>query len=283
MITYERALQEGRKKLQECGINEFAVDGFLLMSDILNISRTQYYMKQKELMSNADYERYMLAVARRCMHEPLQYITGKTCFMGYEFQVDKNVLIPRMDTEVLVEEAEKVINTFFPEREKVQVLDMCTGSGCILISLLLRNVRLSGVGADNSEGALLAARRNAEHLQCNTARFLYSDLFENVTGTFDMIVSNPPYIRTAVIRELMEEVKSFEPFGALDGMEDGLHFYRNITKEAKKYLNKNGFLCYEIGYDQAKEVVAVMEANGFKNCRVVKDLAGLDRVCIGNL
>lgn len=283
MITYEQALEEVKKKLQENGIEEYAVDSFLLLSELCDMGRTQYYMKQKELMPEADYERYMLAAARRCRREPLQYITGKAYFMGYEFQVDENVLIPRMDTEILVVEAEKIVRTHFSNNKQIRILDMCTGSGCILTSLLLRNGRISGTGVDISEGALGVARKNAAHLQCDSAVFLHSDLFENVAGTFDMIVSNPPYIRTDEISVLMEEVKAFEPFEALDGMEDGLHFYRIITREAVKYLNKGGFLCYEIGCDQAETVIGILEENGFKNCRVVKDLAGLDRVCIGNL
>lgn len=283
MITYGQALEDVKAMLRDSGIEEYAVDSFLLLSELFGMSRTQYYMKQKEFMPDADYENYMLAAARRSRHEPLQYITGKAYFMGYEFQVDENVLIPRMDTEVLVAEAEKVLKAHFPEKEQIRILDMCTGSGCILISMLLRNERISGIGVDVSEGTLGVARQNAEHLHCDSVEFLYSDLFENVAGTFDMIVSNPPYIKTEVIKGLMEEVKSFEPFAALDGLEDGLHFYREITREAVKYLNKGGFLCYEIGYDQSEAVVSIMKENGFENCFVVKDLAGLDRVCIGNL
>lgn len=283
MITYELALEEAKKKLQESGIEEYAVDSFLLLSELCDMSRTQYYMKKKEPMPDADYEKYMLAAVRRSKHEPLQYITGKAYFMGYEFEVNKNVLIPRMDTEVLVLEAEKVLKEHFQGKEYIRILDMCTGSGCILTSLSLRNGRIRGVGTDISEGALGIARKNAVHLQCNAVEFFNSDLFENVTETFDMIVSNPPYIQTELIGGLMEEVKFFEPYEALDGLEDGLHFYRIITKEAVKYLNKGGFLCYEIGCNQADAVLGFMKENGFKNCCVVKDLAGLDRVCTGNL
>ncbi len=283
MITYEQALTEGRKVLQSASIEEFAVDGFLLLTELLGISRTQYYMKQKDRMQKEAYESYMSAVARRSRHEPLQYITGKVCFMGYDFFVNRNVLIPRMDTEILVIEAEKVIRNYFAKKEYIKVLDMCTGSGCILTALALRNASVNGVGVDISEDALLVAERNAQALHCSSAMFLQSNLFEHVNGTFDMIVSNPPYIKTQVIKELMEEVKSFEPYIALNGQEDGLHFYREITKNAARYLNAGGVLCYEIGCEQAKEVLLLMEENGFQNCRVVKDLAGLDRVCIGNL
>ena len=283
MITYGQALAEGRKILQDAGIEEYDVDGFLLLTELLGMSRTQYYMKQKDNILAEDYEQYMAAVARRSQREPLQYITGKTCFMGYDFLVNSDVLIPRMDTEVLVVETEKVIEKHYQEKEQVKILDMCTGSGCILISLALRNAQITGTGVDISENALLVARKNAKELQSHSVKFVQSNLFENVEETFDIIVSNPPYIETKVIGELMEEVRSFEPSAALDGGEDGLCFYREITENAVNYLNAGGFLCYEIGCDQAKSVIAVMEENGFKNCRVVKDLAGLDRVCIGNL
>lgn len=283
MITYEQALTEGRKVLQNAGIEEFFVDGFLLLTELLGMSRTQYYMNQKALMPEGDYENYMSAVVRRSLHEPLQYITGKACFMGYDFFVDRNVLIPRMDTEILVVEAEKVIKNHFAEKEHIKVLDMCTGSGCILTALALRNAKVQGIGVDISKEALLVAERNAEELQCDSVTFLQSNLFENVKETYDMIVSNPPYIETGVIEELMEEVKSFEPYIALNGQEDGLYFYREITKNVREYLNTGGALCYEIGCGQAEQVLLLMEENGFKNCRVVKDLAGLDRVCLGNL
>lgn len=283
MITYGQALAEGGKTLQNAGIEEYAVDSFWLLSELFNLSRTQYYMKQKDNMPAADYEKYRSAVMRRSRHEPLQYITGKAYFMGYEFSVDETVLIPRMDTEILVVEAQKILKQFYGERERIDVLDMCTGSGCIMISLALNNAKVAGVGADISESALETAKRNAKYLQCDSAAFVHSNLFGNVEGMFDMIVSNPPYIRTNAIEKLMEEVKLFEPHIALDGLEDGLHFYGRITKDAVKHLNEGGFLCYEIGCEQAEDVMAVMKENGFKNCRVVKDLAGLDRVCIGNL
>lgn len=276
MKTYEQALKEGRKLLLEAGITEYQVDGFLLMSEVLGITRTDYFMKQKDTLSDADYERYMEAVQRRKVHEPLQYITGHAYFMGYDFMVNEDVLIPRMDTECLVVEAEKIIMN-----HPFDILDMCTGSGCILISLALRNPLVKGLGADISKKALKVAQQNAERLQCSNVTFLQSNLFENISGKFDMIVSNPPYIRTSVIEGLMEEVKGYEPYNALDGHGDGLYFYEKITGRALEYLNDGGFLCYEIGYDQGSDVVCIMEKNGLKNCRVIKDLAGNDRVVIG--
>ena len=198
--------------------------------------------------------------------------------MGYEFWVNENVLIPRMDTECLVIEAEKLLNG-----NSANILDMCTGSGCIITSLMLRNPKMSGMGTDISEDALAVAKKNATRLSCENVSFIQGDLFENITGKFDMIVSNPPYIRTNVITGLMEEVRSYEPYNALDGHEDGLYFYREITKNASKYLKEDGFLCYEIGHDQGVDVIRIMEENHFKDCRVIKDLAGLDRVVTGHL
>lgn len=283
MMTYERALAEGRELLKSSGIEEYEVDGFLLLSELLGMNRTQYYMKQKDKISAAEYDKYMSAVSRRRNREPVQYITGKAYFMGFEFYVDRNVLIPRMDTEILAVEAERILKENFSGRERTDVLDMCTGTGCILLSLALRNAGAAGVGVDISRGAVEVAERNKRQLQCSSAEFLHSNLFENVRGTYDMIVSNPPYIRTDDIPGLMEEVRTFEPFEALDGLADGMYFYREITKNAVKYLNDGGFLCYEIGFDQADAVIELMKENGFKNCRVVKDLAGLDRVCTGKL
>lgn len=278
MRTYEQALKEGRKQLLEAGIAEYDVDGFLLMSEILGITKTDYFLKQKDILSDAGYERYMAAIQRRKTHEPLQYITGHAYFMGYDFAVNKNVLIPRMDTECLAVEAEKII-----KNRSCEILDMCTGSGCILISLALRNPAIKGLGIDISSEALRMAAENAERLQCGNVRFEQSDLFENVSGKFDMIVSNPPYIRTSVIDGLMEEVKNYEPYNALCGHEDGLYFYEKITGRAWDFLNDGGFLCYEIGSDQGRDVVRIMEKNGLKNCRVIKDLAGNDRVVTGQM
>ena len=159
---------------------------------------------------------------------------------------------------------------------------MCTGSGCILLSLLHYSNHCTGVGVDISEAALNVAKTNCEKLGLN-ASFLQSDLFEKVEGTYDIIVSNPPYIRSDVIPTLMEEVKGHEPMLALDGMEDGLYFYRKIVDECPDYLCKGGMLFFEIGYDQGEAVSGLMEEKGFKEVCVIKDYAGLDRVVFGNM
>lgn len=194
--------------------------------------------------------------------------------MGYPFYVDEHVLIPRQDTETLAEEALKVL------KPGMQVLDLCTGSGCILISLMKMCEGLYGTGSDISEEALEVARKNACRLEVN-ATFIRSSLFEHISGRYDLIVSNPPYIRTSVIQELQEEVRLHDPFIALDGKEDGLYFYREIIKAGGGYLKPGGYLMFEIGYDQGTEVASLMEKHGYRNIMVKKDLAGLDRVVSG--
>ena len=194
--------------------------------------------------------------------------------MGYPFYVDEHVLIPRQDTDTLAEEALKVL------KPGMEVLDLCTGSGCILISLMKMCEGLYGTGSDISEEALEVARKNACRLEVN-ATFIRSSLFEHISGRYDLIVSNPPYIRTSVIQELQEEVMLHDPFIALDGKEDGLYFYREIIKAGGGYLKPGGYLMFEIGYDQGTEVASLMEKHGYRNIMVKKDLAGLDRVVSG--
>ena len=188
--------------------------------------------------------------------------------------MNEHVLVPRQDTEVLVESVLEVL------KPGMNVLDMCTGSGCILISLMKLGGQVSGAGVDISGEALQVACQNAEKLGVET-RFLHSDLFTEVEEKYDVIVSNPPYIRTAVIEELKEEVKFHDPFLALDGKEDGLYFYRNIIEEASDYLKPRGRLYFEIGHDQGEDVSRLMREAGFSDVTVKKDLAGLDRVVFG--
>lgn len=199
--------------------------------------------------------------------------------MGYEFLVNDQVLVPRQDTENLVEEAYRHIKEKLKKEpnKKVQVLDVCTGSGCILLSLMKLCGQIEGNGVDISEGALEVARQNGERLKAD-AVFRKSDLFENVEGAYDIIVSNPPYIRSAVIEELADEVKLHDPYIALDGKEDGLYFYRKIIAQAGKYLKPGGWILFEIGHDQAEEVSALLAQAGYDKIDVKKDLAGLDRV-----
>ena len=280
MMTLEEAYRLGSSTLNEAGILDAETDAWILLEHVTGVSRAKYYVNPRQVLSKEEEELYLSYVEKRKKRIPVQHLTGVQEFMGLEFIVNEHVLIPRQDTEVLVE-------TVWEDLEPgMRVLDMCTGSGCILISLMKRMQTVSGedgitgVGVDLSHQALQVAEKNASKQKVG-AVFVESDLFDNVEGTYNMIVSNPPYIRTAVIQELQEEVKLHDPYGALDGKEDGLFFYREIIKKSKKYLKKGGRLYFEIGDDQGEDVKKLMEEAGFSKVTVKKDLAGLDRVVFG--
>lgn len=280
MMTLEEAYRLGNDVLNEAGVPDAGTDAWILLEHVTGVSRTRYYVNPRQVLSEEEEERYLSYIEKRKKRIPVQHLTGVQEFMGLEFMVNEHVLIPRQDTEVLVE-------TVWEDLEPgMRVLDMCTGSGCILISLMKRMQTVSGedgitgVGADLSHEALQVAEENASKQKVG-AVFVESDLFDNVEGTYDIIVSNPPYIRTSVIKELQEEVKLHDPYAALDGKEDGLFFYREIIKKSKEYLKKGGRLYFEIGHDQGGDVKKLMEEAGFSEVTVKKDLAGLDRVVFG--
>ena len=275
-MTLKEAYEYGQVQLKNAEIDDAVLDAWYLLEHVIGISRSMYFMDMNREISSEQETMYRTYIANRAKHIPLQHITGVQEFMGLESCVNEHVLVPRQDTEVLVERALEDLES------DMQVLDMCTGSGCILLSLLklCGYANVSGVGVDISEEALKVARQNAESLEVN-AQFLHSDLFEKVEGLYDIIVSNPPYIRTSVIEELKEEVKFHDPYLALDGKEDGLHFYRRIVEESPRYLKKGGKLYFEIGHDQGEDVSKLMKDAGFVDVTVKKDLAGLDRVVFG--
>lgn len=275
-MTYQEAILFGEEKLNGADIADARTDAWLLLAMACKIDKTYYYMRMDKEMSTEQTEAFELLIKKRSERVPLQYITGEQEFMGLEFHVNSSVLIPRQDTETLVEEALKRV------RPGMKILDMCTGSGCILISILKKAQGLEGFGCDVSKQALIVAKENAR-LNGVSATFERSDLFENVTGTYDMIVSNPPYIRTEEIVSLMPEVSQFEPVLALDGKEDGLYFYRKIIAEAKEYLNPGGMLLFEIGYDQGEDVSDMLRYAGFSDVKIIRDLAHHDRVVFGML
>ena len=277
MWNYRDLYKNGEKRLLESGITDAAVDARLLLEFIMNTDRNYLLAHGGEPVEEAQAERYAALLERRAAHIPLQQITGFQEFMGLRFAVNEHVLIPRQDTECLVEEA--MIETM----DGMRVLDLCTGSGCILISLMKYKNELTGTALDLSREALAVAKKNAAYHQVPVT-FVESDLFEKLPvpdEKFDVIVSNPPYIRTKEIETLMEEVRLYEPRQALDGSEDGLYFYREISRESGSYLVRGGKLLFEIGYDQGEQVCSIMRENGFEQIRVVKDLAGLDRVVCG--
>ena len=273
-LTLQQIYREGTSKLKEAGIREAALDAWYLLEFATGISKASYYGDPDKEIKEEEAARYLGYIEIRKSRIPLQHITKEQAFMGYPFYVDEHVLIPRQDTETLAEEALKVL------KPGMEVLDLCTGSGCILISLMKMCEGLYGTGSDISEEALEVARKNACRLEVN-ATFIRSSLFEHISGRYDLIVSNPPYIRTSVIQELQEEVRLHDPFIALDGKEDGLYFYREIIKAGGGYLKPGGYLMFEIGYDQGTEVASLMEKHGYRNIMVKKDLAGLDRVVSG--
>ena len=275
-MTFREAMCFGEEKLNTAGIVDAKSDAWLLLTYVCKIDRTFYYVHMDEVMNPEIFAEYEAILNKRAEHVPLQYITGEQEFMGIPFHVNESVLIPRQDTETLVEEALKIV------RPGMKVLDMCTGSGCILISILKNVVDVQGFGYDISKQAINVAKENAKLNNVN-AVFERSDLFEEVMEQFDVIVSNPPYIPTDVIGGLMPEVAVYEPLQALDGKEDGLHFYRRIVKDALEFLKPDGKLLFEIGHDQGESVPALMREAGYKDVRVIKDLAGNDRVVIGGL
>lgn len=276
-MTFAGALSYGKEMLRQAGVPNYGLDAWYLMEHACKMGKSEYYLHGFEEMGDEKFQEYSFLLKKRGERVPLQYITGTQEFMGLEFKVNSHVLIPRQDTESLVEEALKVLEP------GMEVLDLCTGSGCIIISLLkCSGKQIKGAASDISKQALLVAKENARSHGVEV-ELVRSDLFQNITGKYDLIISNPPYIPTGTITSLMPEVRDFEPFEALDGSEDGLFFYREIVRRGKEFLKSNGYLYFEIGHDQGKVIAFLMESHGFRNVKVVKDLAGNDRVVCGNL
>lgn len=276
-MKYREIYDYGRAALAEAGIAEAELDARLLLEHVCHTTRQELLAHGDRIVTKTDYQAYVRLIQGRQKRIPLQHLTKEQEFMGLRFFVNEHVLIPRQDTEILVEEVMRKL------QDGMRILDLCTGSGCIVLSLLHYSNNCQGVGADISEKALMVARENAERLGSNAVEFVQSDLLEQVKGRFDIIVSNPPYIKTREITQLMAEVRDHEPMQALDGGADGLHFYRDIIARAGEYLVSGGWLFFEIGYEQAEAVSALLAAHAYQNIRVVKDFAGLDRVVYGSL
>ncbi|HKM22205.1 MAG TPA: peptide chain release factor N(5)-glutamine methyltransferase [Lachnospiraceae bacterium] len=295
-MTYRELYDEGVKKLTAAGVAEAELDARLLLEFVCHTDRNYMLTYGDERITNDFEESYVNLLQERCKRIPLQYIIEETEFMGLKFYVNQDVLIPRQDTECLVEEAMKELH------DGMSVLDMCAGSGCIAISLIKYKNDIRGVAVDISDKALGVARHNSlTHGVTEQLRLVESDLFENKeeirralnfltdacsTGSedkFDCIISNPPYIRSAVIEELAPEVKDNEPRIALDGTADGLHFYREIAKGALDFLVPGGMIFFEIGFDQGADVSDILIENGYEDVRVTKDLAGNERVVSARL
>ena len=288
--------REGTRILREGGIEEAALDAWYLLEHVGHVTKAYLYAHPEARVSEAAYQEYVLLLKRRLAQEPVQYLTGEAYFYGLPFRVTRDTLIPRQDTEVLVETALACLNgsgrrggagegeTSLDRKSGSPslILDLCTGSGCVLIALLREFPLARGIGTDISAGALAVAKANAGALlPPGQAGFLKGDLFcqPHLQGkAFDLITANPPYIETEVVGTLEDKVRLFEPRLALDGGEDGLSFYRRIAVEAPAYLKCGGWICVEIGYNQGAAVQALFEEAGYQEARVWKDLSGLDRV-----
>lgn len=279
----ENLLMAATQKLKNEGVGEYQLDAQLFMMKATGFTKVQLFTKNDYCLNNSETEEFWGMVDKRVKRIPTQYIIGSCQFMGLDFFVSNSVLIPRPDTEILVE----TILEYKKNNVIDSIMDIGTGSGCIPISLLHYGVN-KAVALDISSNALEVARKNAElNKVLDRIQFINSNLFEKLGqeyhGKFDAIVSNPPYIAKSVIKELMPEVKDFEPIIALDGGDDGLDFYKEIIPKGKKYISAKGWMFFEIGYDQGVAVSNLLKAEGFEKIEVIKDLAGLDRVVLGKI
>ena len=280
--TLQMIYREGKEQLEAAGVPDADLDAWYLLEFVTGISKARYYGNPEAGIDEREALKYRDVIRQRAERIPLQHITGEQEFMGFSFQVDEHVLIPRQDTETLVEEALEVL------KPKMKILDLCTGSGCILLSLLKLGEKrgiagLKGTGADISREALKVAEENGRRLEIPEDRVAWvrGDLFENLEGPFDLLVSNPPYIPSGELSGLQEEVRLHDPALALDGHEDGLYFYRRIAAEAGKYLRDGAYLMLEIGWDQGEAVSTLLDVAGYREVKVKKDLSGNDRVVRG--
>lgn len=273
-------LSYGKNYLKQNRIATAVIDAEIILMYVLNFSKVQLFSHNRDCVAEDEHIRYLNMLQMRADGIPVQYIVGKQEFMSIEFDVNSHTLIPRADTEILVEavlEKSKSHNLKY-------ILDIGTGSGCIPISILYYNSDMNAVAIDIDEAALYIAKNNAlKNRVSDRIEFINSNLFENLNSSykFDAIVSNPPYIMSSDIKNLMKEVQN-EPLTALDGGHDGLCFYRDITYRAYEYIEAGGFLFYEVGYNQSNLVSAIMKDAGFENIEIIDDLASIPRVVVGN-
>lgn len=283
--TYRELYEEGRRILEQAGLPDAALDARFLLEEVCGTNLQTLLVFPEKKVTEEEANQYRAFVQRRKDREPTAMILGEWDFMGLTFRLNKSTLIPEQDTEVLVETALEELKRRGPGEAPLRILDLCTGSGCILLSLLHELRNADGLGTDLSEEALEAARENAVRLGLQErGTFRQGDLWEPVGDErFDLIVSNPPYVPTEVIPTLEPEVRCGEPYAALDGGEDGLVFYRRILKEAAGHLKPSGIIIVESGFDEAAQISALMQDQKLRGIRTVKDYGGLDRVVLGAL
>ena len=279
-MNYSETYHAGTQILSDAGISEAALDARLLLEFITGEGLNTLLAHPDTSVSAQNEERYKKILEKRAQHIPLSYLTGESFFMGIRLGVNENVLIPRQDSECLVEEAMRYVE------DASSVLDLCTGSGCLLLALMHYKNNISGIGVDISDKAVKTAVENAAHLEAEgalnggKAEFFQGDLYDALASDakFEYMISNPPYIRSGIIPTLMPEVRDHEPHIALDGGEDGLDIYRRIAQGAHKHLRKHGMIFLEIGYDQSEDVTAVLDEYGFTDITTIKDYCDNDRV-----
>ena len=283
--TYRELYEEGRRILEQAGLPDAALDARFLLEEVCGTNLQTLLVFPEKKVTEEEVNQYRAFIQRRKDREPTAMILGEWDFMGLTFRLNKSTLIPEQDTEVLVETALEELKRRGLCEAPLRILDLCTGSGCILLSLLHELGNSGGLGTDLSEEALEAARENAVRLGLQErAAFRQGDLWEPVGDErFDLIVSNPPYVPTEVIPTLEPEVRCGEPYAALDGGEDGLVFYRRIMREAAGHLKSSGIIIVESGFDEAPQIAALMQDQKLRGIRTVKDYGGLDRVVLGAL
>lgn len=291
-LLVKEMLTMGEKQLMDSDIADATRDCKILYCYMMDIPFSKIILEYQEVLQDRLCDKYFELIDRRSKGEPVQYIMGSQEFMGLEFIVNENVLIPRQDTETLVEDALEIINTgtlrgedMDVKRKEWDILDLCTGSGAIGVSLARIANKVNVTCSDISEGAIKVAKENAQkHGVAKSVKFEQGDLFKPFSKhfrkqKFDMIISNPPYIKSSVIPTLQKEVCEHEPFSALDGGESGLDFYEKIVSGVGSHLRKSGVLLLEIGHDQGEAVSGLLSRNGeFTSIRVLKDLANRDRI-----
>lgn len=269
-MKYQEVLVWATQKLTDADIEDARLDAWYLLEHVTGFERAVFISRQTEEMPEKQLCCYQELIEKRSSHIPLQQLTRYQEFMGLSFFINEHVLIPRQDTELLVEYAGAVC-------KGQKVLDLCTGSGCIILSLVKLYGVKEAVAVDISEPALVVAKKNGELLGADV-KWLEGDLFEPVSGTFNVIVSNPPYIERAEIDSLMPEVREHEPLVALDGGTDGLYFYRRIIRDAAAYLSDGGYIFLEIGSQQARDVETLLFAQGYSDIQTKQDYSGHDRL-----
>ncbi len=277
-MLIKQILQESIKKLKESNIEQPSLIARILLANLLNIEKEKLLIIDENQLEEKIKQQYNTQIQEIINGKPIQYITNSQEFMKLKFYVDENVLIPRADTEILVEQ---VINICSKTNKNLKILDLCTGSGIIAISIAKYVNNCELYASDISKNALEIAKKNAVSNNVDKKiTFVHSNMFENLKDNFDIIVSNPPYIKTRIIKTLDKQVQN-EPHIALDGGEDGLEYYKIIVKNARNYLRINGYLCVEIGYDQKIQVKNIIEKeNIFDNIYTKIDLYGNDRIII---